>query len=235
MSATPTHGTPPEDDDFVAAEYVLGVLPPAEKHGIERRIETDVSFARLVARWQQQFDGMNTEFEPAVPPADMKGLIDKRLFGTVSPQAAPLLSSLAFWRTFAFAALLLAAIGFGRDLLTSPIAPERQLVASMEADGSAYHTIAVYNETDNQLKVSLVKGELPTDRSLELWLIAGSDAPVSLGLMKSSQTSAFSLDSLLAGKLQDGATLAISLEPLGGSPSKAPTGAVIAAGTVRGI
>lgn len=234
MSATPTDSTPP-DDDFIAAEYVLGVLALEEKQSVERRIATDVSFARLVARWQQQFDGMNAEFDPVTPPSHMKALIDNRLFGTVSEQSPPFLSNLAFWRAIAFAALVLAVIGFGRDFLTSPSAPDKQLIASMDADGSAYRTVAVYNQDRKQLKVSFVAGEFPTDRSLELWLIAGTDAPVSLGLIKSAPVSEFSLNQSIAGKLRDGATLAISLEPLGGSPSDAPTGAVIAAGTVRGI
>ncbi|EJN05208.1 anti-sigma factor [Phyllobacterium sp. YR531] len=235
MSATHTHSTPPEDDDFVAAEYVLGVLSLAEKHNIERRIEQDVSFARLVARWQQQFDGMNAEFEPSIPPSDMKAHIDRRLFGTINPQPAPFFSNLVFWRTFAFASLILAAIGFGRDFLTNPSVSDKQLVASMESDGSIYQTLAVYNKASNQLKVSFVAGELPAEHSLELWLIAGKDAPASLGLIKSAQVTEFSVDSALAEKLKDGATLAISIEPVGGSPSKAPTGAVVAAGTVREI
>jgi len=234
MSATPTDGTPP-DDDFIAAEYVLGVLALDEKQSVERRIATDVSFARLVARWQQQFDGMNAEFDPVTPPSHMKALIDKRLFGTVSQQSAPFFGNLAFWRAVAFAALVLAAIGFGRDFLNNSSAPDRQLIASMDASGSAYRTVAVYNQDRKQLKVSLVAGELPADRSLELWLIAGTDAPVSLGLIKSAQLTEFPLDRSLAGKLQQGTTLAITLEPLGGSPNKTATGAIVAAGTVREI
>lgn len=234
MSATHTESTPP-DDDFIAAEYVLGVLALEEKQSVERRIATDVSFARLVARWQQQFDGMNAEFDPVIPPSHMKALIDKRLFGTVSQQSAPFFNNLVFWRSIAFAALILAAIGFGRDFLTDPSTSDKQLIASMDATGSAYRTVAVYNQDRKELKVSFVAGELPADRSLELWLIAGAQAPVSLGLIKSAPVTQFSLNQSVAEKLQDGATLAISLEPLGGSPSNAPTGAVIAAGTVRGI
>ncbi|MHC1546970.1 anti-sigma factor [Phyllobacterium sp. K27] len=235
MSARPIDSTPPENDDFIAAEYVLGVLTPEEKHNVERRMESDVPFARLVARWQHQFDGMNAEFEPVNPPADMKVLIDRRLFGTVSPQTTPFFSNLAFWRAFAFAALILAAIGFGRDLLTSPSVPEKQLIASMEPVDSTYRTVAIYNQHSHHLKVSFVGGELPSDHSLELWLIAGTDAPVSLGLIKSAQLTDFTVDRSHAGKLIEGATLAISLEPLGGSPNKAPTGAVVAAGKVREI
>ena len=54
MSPTePDDNTIPEGDDFIAAEYVLGVLPEQERREVARRIETDKPFAELVARWQK--------------------------------------------------------------------------------------------------------------------------------------------------------------------------------------
>ncbi len=53
MSPTePDDNMIPEGDDFIAAEYVLGVLPEQERREVARRIETDKPFAELVARWQ---------------------------------------------------------------------------------------------------------------------------------------------------------------------------------------
>ncbi|UGY10518.1 anti-sigma factor [Phyllobacterium pellucidum] len=235
MSATPPDDTVPDGDDLVAAEYVLGVLPEEERRDAARRIETDPVFARLVTRWQEYFSALDEGFTPVSPPHHIRSQIDHRLFGTDAPAPAmPLWTSLVFWRGLALAALLLAMIGFGRDLILQRPAPA-QLVASMAADNSKVRTVAVYDEQTKRLKVSLVAGDMPSDRSLELWLIAGNEAPVSLGLMKSPQVTEFNVPQGLAAKLRDGTTLAISVEPLGGSPSGAPTGAVVAAGTIRAI
>ncbi|MEK1890614.1 MAG: anti-sigma factor [Phyllobacterium sp.] len=235
MSTTPPDDTVPDGDDLVAAEYVLGVLAAEERREAARRIETDPTFARLVTRWQEYFGALDDGFEPVSAPHYIKGQVDHRLFGTDAPTLAmPLWTSLAFWRGLALAALVLAMIGFGRDLIQPPSSPA-QFVASMVADNSPVRTVAVYDEQTKRLKVTVVAGDMPPDRSLELWLIAGSEAPVSLGLMKSPQVTEFTLPQAVAAKLRDGTTLALSVEPLGGSPSGAPTGAVVAAGTVRAI
>jgi anti-sigma-K factor RskA len=237
MSSTPPEDTIPEGDDLVAAEYVLGVLPVEERREVARRVETDPSFARLVARWQRHFDPLNEQFEPAEAPQYLKGDIDHRLFGTeISPLSIPLWTSVIFWRGLAFAALALAVVGFGRDMIQRPPTTlATQLVASMAAEGSPVRSMAIFDERTKKLKVTVVAGDMPQDRSLELWLIAGSAAPVSLGLIKSPQVTEFNLPQPVATKLRDGTTLAISVEPVGGSPSGAPTGAVVAAGTVRAI
>jgi len=224
----------PEGDDLIAAEYVLGVLPTEERRDVARRIETDPAFARLVARWQEHFDPLNDEFEPVSAPHYIKAQVDHRLFGTEAPAfEAPIWSNIIFWRGLAFAALVLAMIGFGRDLI--PHAPPAQLVASMTAEGSSIRSMAVFDDRTKQLKVTVVAGEAPENHSLELWLIAPSEAPVSLGLIKSPQVTEFGLPQAVAEKLKTGTTLAISVEPLGGSPTGSPTGAVVAAGTVREI
>lgn len=237
MSTIPPDDTLPEGDDLVAAEYVLGVLPEEERREIARRIETDKPFAQLVSRWQQHFDPLNEQFEPVAPPHYLQSQIDHRLFGTEpSVISVPLWSSVVFWRGLAFAALALALIGFGRDLIEPPATTTpTQLVASMAADGSPVRSMAIFDDQTKKLKVTVVAGDVPPDRSLELWLIAGNDAPVSLGLITSPQVTQFDVPQPVAAKLRDGTTLAISVEPVGGSPSGAPTGAVVAAGTVRGI
>ncbi|WP_170117143.1 anti-sigma factor [Phyllobacterium sophorae] len=235
MSPTPPEDTIPEGDDLIAAEYVLGVLPAEERREVARRIETDKPFAQLVARWQQHFDPLNDQFAPVAAPHHLKSQIDHRLFGTEPTLASmPLWTSVIFWRGLAFAALALAVIGFGRDLI-EPRATSPQLVASLESAGSPVRTLAIFDEQTKKLKMTLVSGDIPQDKSLELWLIAGNEAPVSLGLIKSPQVTEFDLPQPVSAKLRDGTTLAITVEPAGGAPGGAPTGAIVAAGTVRGI
>jgi anti-sigma-K factor RskA len=60
-------------------------------------------------------------------------------------------------------------------------------------------------------------------RDYELWAIGGDGVPRSLGLLRGAQTV------LTSDLLVPGVTLAVSLEPLGGSPAAGPTGPVLAA------
>jgi anti-sigma-K factor RskA len=65
-------------------------------------------------------------------------------------------------------------------------------------------------------------------RSLELWIIAGDAAPVSMGILAMDETiNEIIIPESLWNKMV-GAMLAISDEPSGG----APTGAVLAAGEI---
>jgi anti-sigma-K factor RskA len=231
----PDDDTTPEGDDFVAAEYVLGVLPEQERREVARRIETDKPFAQLVARWQKQFDPLNSEFEDAAAPHHVKNRIDQRLFAIEVAATASFWNNLTFWRGLAFAALAFAVIGIGSDLSKRSGKPDAQLVASMEVEGSPVHTLAIFDERTRKLKVTVVTGDMPKDRSVELWLIAGSEPPISLGLMVSPEVTEFNLSPPLLEKLREGTTLALTVEPVGGAPKGIPTGPIVAAGAVRRI
>ncbi|MDP3525548.1 MAG: anti-sigma factor, partial [Hoeflea sp.] len=69
-------------------------------------------------------------------------------------------------------------------------------------------------------------------KSLELWLVPGEGAPVSLGLVP-GDGGRLVLDPGLTDRLTAGALLAVSLEPLGGSPTGGPTGPVLLSGELR--
>ena len=75
----------------------------------------------------------------------------------------------------------------------------------------------------------------PQGRAQELWLIADADsAPISLGLLGGEQQIVVPVAESLRGALE-GATLAVSDEPEGGSPTGAPTGPVLAAGQITAL
>ena len=63
----PVNGQTP--DDLLAAEYALGVLAGAERSLAEQRISRDLTFANLVAAWEQRLAPWAAEFaDVAVPP-----------------------------------------------------------------------------------------------------------------------------------------------------------------------
>ena len=72
-------------------------------------------------------------------------------------------------------------------------------------------------------------------RALELWLIPSGDRPRSLGLIQAGQPIRLTIPPELAGAFTSDATLAVSLEPPGGSPTGPPTGPVIAHGKLTSL
>ena len=71
--------------------------------------------------------------------------------------------------------------------------------------------------------------DAPDGRSLELWFVRDGNSQKSLGIMKAGFTTR-SLPSDLDSRDLSGSVFAVSVEPLGGSPTGGPTGPVIYTG-----
>lgn len=225
-------------DDLLAAEYVVGVLAAGERAEVGARIDRDASFSRLVNDWVRRLSPLDSAYPEVAPPAAIKAAIDRRLFGSAATASAGgLWSSLAFWRGLATAALAALVISLGANMLRQPVVPtpQPQLVASLAADGSPVHFLAVYNPETGTVGLSHVAGDRGAGKDFELWMIDGQNAPVSMGVIPVGATTHMSVDAASKAKLAAGAVLAISLEPTGGSTTGQPTGPVVAAGTLATI
>ena len=66
----------------------------------------------------------------------------------------------------------------------------------------------------------------------ELWLIPAGQAPRSLGAVAINESQTVTVPEDVRAALVAGSTLAITLEPAAGIPHAAPTGAIIAKGTI---
>src|SRR5260370_24305031 len=105
------------------------------------------------------------------------------------------------------------------------------LMAPLSGSGAKPNFAATVTATGNT--VVIVPAALLTNdpRAYELWLIpSGETRPRSLGLVQPGQPIRLDIPSDLAGRVTPDATLAVSLEPPGGSPTGLPTGPVVAAG-----
>lgn len=228
------------DDAMRAAEYVLHLMPSADRKEFETTIAWDASVRDEVLFWNEHLAALSDETAPVAPPPATKAAIMDRLFADIG-HSASLKSRLRLWQG-AFGALAVAAVaalvllpgielpGFGTDP-----APEAAvgpiLTAEVAAADASLRVIAVYQPATSELKLNRTAGAAPSSRALELWAIVGEDPPVSLGVLPvENQTTVVVPEDLRANF--DLATLAISDEPEGGSPTGAPTGAVLAAGVL---
>lgn len=209
---TDTPMTPPEEDDALAAEYVLGVLDLPERLALEARIKSDAIFAARVTAWETRLAGLNDAFDEA-PAPDLMPQIEARLF----PVAARPQRAWFGWLAGALAAVAIAGAAY--VVLQPAQAPGIMLAELGSVDGGlAYEA----RHTGTQLQVRRVAGTAPGGaQDHELWIIAPGAAPVSLGLLRG--------DTLSVDYPQPpaGWILAVSVEPAGGSPTGAPTGPVI--------
>ncbi|RJT31364.1 anti-sigma factor [Mesorhizobium waimense] len=239
MTLAEDNGPERGGDDLFAAEYVLGVLAMDERQIASRRIDTETAFARLVDNWEVHFSPMAAAYPEIEPPASVKPALDRRLFASSSAAAPPragLWSSLGFWRGLAAAAVAALAIYVAVPYLSPPaVAPQERLVASLAADGSDVKYLVVYDAARRDVGLSLVSGERAAGKDFELWMIEGKNAPVSMGVIPAGQTTHLTVAPAVQQKLAQGAVLAVSVEPTGGSPTGQPTGPVVAAGDLKGI
>jgi len=136
-----------------------------------------------------------------------------------------------FWMAWAAVASVLLIIAFVMQITPG----ERGLVpiAELSGKGEAVRVTAHRSPDARALTLRATRPMVAAaNQSYELWLIpAEGGDPVSLGVLGA-------LDGRLViaqkerARLRPGATLALSVEPAGGSPTGKPTGPVILAGRV---
>ena len=226
----------PVRHDGRAIEYVLGTLPSDERRALEIEMRADANLARQVEGWEDKLAPL-TDTVSAVQPSS--GLWDRisRVIEGATDTVVPLHSSEVFllrrararWRNTALAASALAAALaglIGYEQVRERPAPT--LLAVVNRDGNLPALVVRVDPRSRTVQVRSLAAETPSDRSLELWSVVTGQAPQSLGLVP-AQSRRFEISADMA-RPQEGGLLAVSIEPLGGSTTGAPTGAVIYSG-----
>jgi anti-sigma-K factor RskA len=227
-------------DEVLAGEYVLGVLSLRDRIAVENRMERDRAFAAIVARWQGNLSEFDHDYVPVAPPAAVFSNIEQRLF---APQGnkhsrgiGGLWNSLVLWRGATVASLaLLLAFALYESAAFGPGDPDAPLVAELAGEDAPVTLLARYDRESGRLQMTPVAAAGPAEeRSLELWLVPGGDEPtISLGVLPQTGEGSLVIPADLRQRVTEGATLAVSLEPFGGSPTGQATGPVIAIGQTR--
>lgn len=237
----------PDEAENLAAEYALGVLSGDELRRALELARTDAGFREEVARWSGRLAPMLDEVEEAAPPAAAWAGIEQRLDRSADDgNVVELRRRVHQWRGIAAAmsalAACLAIFVVVRPLPPTP-APTRverpaaaPLLAMLGSDQQGTKVVASWDPEEQRL-VLAVTGAMPSDPSHahELWVIPQGGKPRSLGTMGTSKQMHMELADALASLLQQGATIAISVEPPGGSPTGAPTGPVVASGALTKV
>lgn len=232
----------------IAADYVMGLLDPAEHIAAERRIADDAAFAASVDAWRTRLADFDSSAETVMPsPA-----LWQRIAETTGKQpiaslpgarnailGATLWNNIGFWRVTgmagSLAALLFAIIALGalttskdlrRDLVA--LTQRKPVYVAVLVNDTTREAGAVVNTFANgRVELIPLKDiDVPPGRTLQVWTLwdrAVGPKPIGLtGQSKTLQLDLGQLPETVANQLFE-----ITLEPEGGSPIGRPTGPVL--------
>jgi anti-sigma-K factor RskA len=221
---------------IAAAEYVLGVLSADERRSLERRLAQEPALAREVAYWEERLGGLADSVAPVTPPADAWSRIEAAVAVPAARRRTGLWESLGFWRAFGISAAAIALVNFAAvGYLARLPAPRTPLMASLGQKSGQPGFVAAVGTDGSSLTIVPAALLAADQRSYELWLIPPGGKPHSLGLIAAGKPVRISVPRALIPQVGAGATLAVSVEPLGGSPTGQPTGPVIAHGNLTSL
>jgi anti-sigma-K factor RskA len=231
--------TAPEDERPLAGEYVLGVLDADERAEAQRRMAAEPAFARAVQWWETHLTPLAADIRSVEPSIGLW----PRIANLIGDAAKPTLwNNPRVWRGVSVGALALAAASVAVLVLAPRQAPPPAVAPATPPPAAA--EVAVINDpttskpalvatldhATDKLILTPVSMKMPSQRDAELWIIPEGQAPISLGVIPQDAPARIAVPAGLKGLGTYTATLAVTDEPLGGSPSGAPTGSIRAAG-----
>lgn len=241
-------GDPPPDDmspdELLAMELALGLLDGSARAAAEARRATDSAFAALVRSYEDSLVPLAEALPPVPPPPALWDRVaaeieaDSRLAtpaAPTAPAAIPWWNRLVLWRgaTAALAALSLALLVTRPGPAPPAPAPRPAgalLAATLAAEGGQPLVTAALDPSRRAVILAPVESPALDGRVPELWLIPADGRPRSLGLVDLGGTRRVAVPATVLALVAEGAVLAVSLEPAGGSPTGLPTGPVVATG-----
>ena len=234
---------PSDENDLRCAEYVLGVLSDDERVAIELAMQQEPGMAQSLARWQARLMPLTEDLADVVPPAHIWDYVRAQLGWAEADRRPGLWNTLSFWRWTGLTSVVAAcalAIVLTRTVtlhnLPTPTAGTQYLVATLERQGAGAGWTATVDMQHAQIVVVPPHDfTVAANQSTEMWLIPQGMKPISLGVIDAQRPTLVHVAQAQLQRLGPQTTLAVSLEPRGGSPTGQPTGPVLAAGSPHEI
>jgi anti-sigma-K factor RskA len=229
-------------DDLRYAEYVLGVLDADARAAVAHEVTTNDEAAIAAALWQRRLIPLAGNIEEVAPaPQVWARIVDALERDAKARPESPkgLREGLRLWQWLGIGAGALAA-----SLLVALLLPGRAptpegklgyMVSTMQQDnGVTGWTATMDLQHARMVVVPASPAALAQGRAPELWLIPAGQEPISVGVIAAAKPTTIALDPVMLARLGPTAALAVTAEPIGGSPSGRPTGPVIAKGAITG-
>ena len=218
----------PESIDLLAAEYVLGTLRGRARRRFEKWRATTPLVQERCRFWEENLMQLAKGVRPIRPPPRVWQAIRARLnLAHQEPRRRPV-------RALAIAASVLLVAGLSALLYWRTLGPGRlfEVATFTKPTGTYVWEVDVYSG-----RLVVHAGELPilqpTDRDYELWALPAGGKPVSLGVLPRTGTAQRRLTDVQQQALANATQVAVTVEPLGGSPTGQPTSTPILVAPLR--
>jgi len=209
--------------DRLAAEYVLGTLRGRARSRFEHWRGSSALVADHCEIWEQHLAPMAERLRPMAPPPEALARIKRRL-GLTAPAGLRWASALAV------VALLVAMLAYW----PAARAPQPDRVATINTPaGSLQWRVELYTQRARLVVRSPALTVKPSARDYELWALPAGAPPVSLGVMPVRGETSLALNDTQRRALAHASQIAVSVEPVGGSPTGQPTGPVVFVAPLR--
>jgi anti-sigma-K factor RskA len=218
-----------EEDDVLAAEHALGVLDPPEHEAAERRALADPAFSDRVETWRGRLAALLDGLAPVKAPDHVWPRIVQGLGAAGNVVELRLRRSLMIWRGVSAAAASMAAVMAFVAFWPRPERPAPVMTSEIASAKGPVVYVAMMDPAHHRVILQPVSMTTTPGRSPELWLIGTDGKPVAIGVAEFGKPV-----QLRFNKTPTGAeVLAVSIEPVGGSPTGLPTGPVVATGKLQ--
>ncbi|WP_041522897.1 anti-sigma factor [Gilvimarinus agarilyticus] len=217
-----------ERKNSLSAEYVLGTLHGAARQRYQGLLIAHRPMRQALWRWERHLNALGAALPERQPAPTVWHAIQRRL--GFEQSTASTVTSLpgrqprpgGAWPWLASVASIVAvalAVTLWWGQVGVPSAPSQVAVIQ----GTQSEALWLIELTERDIRVQATEQFSPvSDKDYELWLVAADGrAPVSLGLLPKDGELTLARNQLF-DQVQV-AALAVSLEPLGGSPNGSPT------------
>ena len=218
--------------EALAAEYVLGTLSARVRRRFQSLMRYDAELRNRVETWSQKLDPLSSGLTEREPPERVWRSIAARIRADRERAQIDPLRPVRFWRAAALAMSLLVVVG---TLVLANLLGERRpdmmaVLSDQKAEAAILMSWPLKQSAKKQVKLRLIAPpSVPPDAAWELWLIPGDrmDRPISAGMLAMAPEQTLEISPDAAAALSNAWGFAVSVEPKGGSPTRAPTGPVI--------
>src|ERR1700754_4902054 len=224
--------TPLEDGQNLRyAEYVLGVLDADARAEVARELAGSDEAATAVALWQRRLMPLADTIGEVAPAPYVWARIQDALQLEAPARVVPrrgFWDNLQLWRWLgigatAVAAALLVVVSLPRPTPTPAVVSAGYMASTIQQDnGSAGWTATMDLEHARMVVVPATPVAFEQGRAPELWLIPAGGQPISVGMIDRDKPTTLALDPALLAQLGPTAVLAVSVEPIGGGPTRRP-------------
>ena len=214
----------------LAADYAIGLMPATARRRFDALLLDDAALRVELGHWQEALASMTGALPERPVPEHVWAGIKSR----IEPQVLHVPAKQALWknlRVLAAACAVVVAVTVG--------------VLYQRDTGVAYNATLVNANQQPALQIKAFADHLQVEplslaavtsaQDLELWAIKPGGKPISLGLVPAVGKGRIQLSEAQRALLTAPLTLAVSLEPHGGSPTGQPTGPVLYQGQLASL